>query len=374
MKFTQKKISIILPSLAGGGAERININLAERFIELGYAVQLVLFQKKGELLSLVPDEVEVINLNAEKLRDGFKPLRKYISKEKPDALLAAMWPVSVIAIWAARLSNNYPQVVVSEHTSFSQSPILNRGINKWLMPFSMKVSYPLADTVIGVSKGVLEDLEYLSGSDLKNGCKVYNPAAPDTSKVQSIETDYSIWKNSERKKIIAIGSLKVAKDYPTLIESFDLIQEKIKAELLILGEGDERSKLENLINERNLGDLIHLPGFVPDPLQYLKGADLFVLSSSWEGFGNVIVEALACGVPVVSTDCKSGPAEILDDGKYGRLVPVGDSDAIANAILEELEKEHDTEKLKERARDFSIEKIADQYLELLFPVNTTTSN
>ncbi|MFH5834127.1 glycosyltransferase [Halalkalibaculum sp. DA384] len=366
----KKKISIVLPNLCSGGVERMRIHLADYFIRKSYEAQFVLFQEKGELLSLVPDEAEVINLNAKKLRDGLIPLRNYITSEKPDALLAAMWPVSIIAIWAAKYLKHKPRVVISEHNQITSTPMYRKGkkgLNKWLIPFSMRLSYPHGDSVIGVSKGVVSDLRNLSNQPLEHATVIYNPAAPATEKVDAIEANNEFWRSQTSKRIIGIGSLKKQKDFPSLIQSFGKVQKEIGAELLILGEGDERPRLERMIQERNLEDSVHLPGFVEEPLQYLKSADLFVLSSAWEGFGNVIVEALACGVPVVSTNCKSGPAEILEDGKYGRLVPVGNPDAIAHAILEELEKEHDPEFLKKRAQDFSVEKIADQYLELLFP-------
>jgi glycosyltransferase involved in cell wall biosynthesis len=278
-----------------------------------------------------------------------------------------MWPLTVMVPWAAKLSGSNPAVVVSEHNQIGSTPVFERFGNRRVIPFTMKLSYPKTDAVVGASKGVLQHLKELSGSYLPHGVTIYNPAAPSDEQIRSSEDLSDEIFRKKCKRIIAIGTLKEQKDYPTLLRAFKKVTVKKNAELLILGEGPERPKLEKLINELNLQGNVHLPGFVQNPISYLKGADLFVLSSAWEGFGNVIVEALACGVPVVSTDCKSGPAEILENGKYGSLVPVGEPQALAETILEELDKEHDPEPLKTRAQDFSAEKIVGQYLELLFP-------
>jgi len=164
-----------------------------------------------------------------------------------------------------------------------------------------------------------------------------------------------------------VGGLKREKDFPLLLHAFSRLRNKVDARLLILGEGDERSALEALIRELGLQEPVFLPGFVPDTVPFHAHADLFVLSSSNEGFGNVIVEALEQGTPVVSTDCLSGPAEILEGGRYGTLVPVGDVEALAKAMEDALTHPHDTEALKRRAQDFDVGRIADQYLDLLLP-------
>ncbi len=366
----RKKISIILPNLRGGGAERVHINLARQFIKKGFYVEFVLFQKIGELIKLVPKEAFLVDMKAQKLRNGFIPLIKYINKNKPDAILASMWPVTIIAIWAAKYSKQSPTVVVNEQNQISSTTVYKNGkvgFNKLLIPMSMRYSYPHSDAVVGVSKGVVQDLKNLSGLPLTNSIAIYNPAAPRKNEIEHIKPNNQFWNSDHTNKIISIGSLKKQKDYPTLIHAFEIIHKKVKAELLILGEGAERKFLEKVITKKKLNYHIHIPGFVLNPLEYLKSANLFVLSSTFEGLPTVIIEALACGVPVVSTNCKSGPAEILENGKYGTLVPVGDPEALAHAIIDNLNREHDPEPLKKRVQDFSAEKIARLYLNLLFP-------
>lgn len=366
-KNVENKIAIIIPSLGGGGAEKMRIYLAKNFIECGYEVDFVLFKKTGELLSLVPKEVNIIDLKAINLRGGFFPLLKYFKRNKPDAILSALWPVTVISIWAKIFSRIKARIIVSEHNTFSRTPVYQRPFNKFIIPLSMMLSYAKADFVIGVSNGVVTDLKRLSRSKRARFKTIYNPACPEISLIESMKPDNSFWTRTSSKKIIAIGKLKVQKDYPTLLKAFRILNNKIDVELLILGEGEERKRIEELIKEFSIESRVHLPGFVENPFTYLKSSDLFVLSSIFEGLGNVIIEALATGTPVVSTDCQSGPAEILENGKYGTLVPVGNPNALANAIIDNLQKQHDPALLIERAKFFSHEKIAKEYLKLLFP-------
>ncbi|WP_246191668.1 glycosyltransferase [Pseudoxanthomonas gei] len=167
--------------------------------------------------------------------------------------------------------------------------------------------------------------------------------------------------------ILTVGTLKAVKNHAFLIEAFSRLPTKLNATLCILGEGQLRSEIEKIVESKGLIGRVLLPGFRTDTTPWYRRADIFVLSSRHEGFGNVIVEALAQGIPVVSTDCPSGPREILCDGKYGRLVPVGDVDAFASAMLAGLKEVSGSEILKERARDFSVGKIADEYLDAMFP-------
>ncbi|MCK4815270.1 glycosyltransferase, partial [bacterium] len=177
----------------------------------------------------------------------------------------------------------------------------------------------------------------------------------------------SFWDGITGKRILAVGSFKDQKDHESLIRAFAKLQNSLSATLVIVGEGPLRPKLEDLIAELSLEKSVKLPGFFANPYLWYRDADLFVLSSLYEGFGNVIVEALECGVPVVSTDCLSGPREILEDGKYGRLVPVGDVDALAAGMYNSLHESVDHALLEKRAKDFSVDIISSQYLNVMFP-------
>lgn len=223
---------------------------------------------------------------------------------------------------------------------------------------------------MGVSQGVATDLERFVGLAAGSVLARHNPVT-GTATVQPsssvLTASARAWAHGSSRRVLAVGSFKAQKNFPLLLEAFSRLRQHIDVRLLILGEGSLRPTLEAQVQALGLDDVVDLPGFVPETASYYARADLFVLSSDSEGFGNVIVEALEQGVPVVSTDCPGGPREILEGGRYGRLVPVGDAQALAGAMLDTLQSTHDSAALKLRAQDFSIDKIADQYLDLLLP-------
>ncbi|QOD11858.1 glycosyltransferase [Psychrobacter sp. 28M-43] len=356
-----KKIAIFLPNLKGGGAERVFVNLSNAFVKRGFEVDIILIQECGELLDSLDKEVHIIDLDKKRIRQSFIPLISYLKKNKPDAFITVMWPLTVIGILAFRLSSCNGSVIVSDHNTLSLSTAGFNRLKKAILAKSIKYFYPLADIRLAVSKGVSEDIKHFSG--LKN-CKIdviYNPVLIHS------ENEFLTKPKTERLRVINVGSFKTQKNQSLLIKAFAKIAHIIDVELVILGDGPLRTDLEALVQELNLSNYVIFLGFKKDvTAEYIK-SDLFVLSSDYEGFGNVLVEAMSVGTPVVSTDCKSGPREILCDGKYGKLVPVNDVDALAQAMLQSLQEEHDVEGLKRRAADFSVDKIASQYLDIMFP-------
>jgi glycosyltransferase involved in cell wall biosynthesis len=366
MTHRSKKIAIVLPDLRGGGAERMHLSLARDWMAHGFEVDFVLLRANGQLLEIVPKMAQVIDLEVLRFRNTIAPLRSYIRQQRPAVLLVAMWPLTVVAIIAARLSGTGVRTVVSDHSplslSYSQKGLAHRA----LLRASLAVTYPLADMRIAVSKGVAADLSNLSGINLDQFRVIYNPAAAgDTVPVESDVPVVPI--DITGRLILAVGTLKAVKDYPLLIEAFSQLAAGSDATLCILGEGALRGELEQLVARLGLLGRVLLPGFMLETGPWYERADLFVLSSRHEGFGNVIVEALEHGVPVVSTDCPSGPRKILCDGKYGKLVPVGDADALAKAINDALVESPNRDALKARARDFSVKTISRQYLDVMFP-------
>jgi glycosyltransferase involved in cell wall biosynthesis len=360
-----KKISIVIPDLGGGGIERLSIRLCRYFLAQGYAVDLVLLQARGELLHEVPDEVELIDLKSSKIRFSLWPLVRYLKVRRPDAFIAIMWPLTVIAVSAHKLSRSQGRLLICDQNTLSKSYHDHHWLQKIFLCQTIHFFYPRADIRIAVSKGVADDLAQVGKLNRSSFSVIYNPTAESQSLLQNINADP--WSKFSGKRIISVGSFKPQKDHATLIRSFSLLVTHQSATLVILGEGKLRPDLERLINELGLSDHVVLPGFMNDPYPWYLGADLFVLSSRWEGFGNVVVEALQCGIPVVSTDCPSGPNEILEDGRYGRLVPVGDKIALAKAMSDALTEKPDRKLLKARANEFSVERIGQQYLEVLFP-------
>jgi glycosyltransferase involved in cell wall biosynthesis len=228
----------------------------------------------------------------------------------------------------------------------------------------MNATYPFATGVTAVSKGVAEDVRRLGGFAAGRVKVIYNPAATGLAHDRATEVEREkLWGRGYRYHILSVGTLKKQKNHALLIEAFARLPKTLNAKLTILGEGELRSQLEALVASLGLQNSVALPGFDRETAQWYRSADLFVLSSDWEGLPTVLIEALECGVPVVSTDCPSGPAEILENGRYGILVPVGDVAALAQAIAAHLQKEHDRAALIARAGDFSVASISAQYLD-----------
>jgi glycosyltransferase involved in cell wall biosynthesis len=336
-------------------------------VRRGLVTDLVLMRARGELLNEVPDECRVIDLKSPRMRSVSWPLRRYLRGERPDAVLASMWPLTAVTTVAVRTSGVRARLVVSEHSDLRRA----RAIKSWerrLLRRYGRLLYGAATAVVGVSQGVSDSLVECAGLAAERPHVIYNPVRlPVEAGLPEGDTDLIAWWNRSAARLISVGSLKHAKDYPTLFRATALLREQVDARLLILGEGSERKELEALVGRMNLVDAVRMPGYRRNPSSYVKKADLFVLSSAWEGLPTVIIEALACGTPVVATDCRSGPREILCEGKYGGLVPVGDEKALAQEVLDALSRRHNREALMERAGFFSVERAAEEYLALLLP-------
>ncbi|HEY9706701.1 MAG TPA: glycosyltransferase [Oculatellaceae cyanobacterium] len=360
-------IAIHLHTLFNGGIERVMVNLTRNFIERGLRVDLVL-NELGYYVSQweFPPEVRIVDLKAPKLLTRVPNLRHYLRQEQPTALLSANHYANEAALLAKRLSGVSTRVVVSDHTALSleaeHSPRL--GLRHW-SPYAVRFLYPWADGIITVSQGVAKDLAGLTGLPMERIQTIYNPlVTPDILEKAKEPVDHPWFAPGELPVIIGVGRLEEQKDFPTLIRAFAQVRQVRPARLMILGQGSQLSRLNALVGELGLENDVAMLGFVQNPYAYIARAAVFTLSSAWEGFGNVLVESMVLGTPVVSTDCQSGPAEILDNGKYGELVPVGDSEAIAQAILSVLSgkaKSVDPAWLKQ----FTLENIAQKYLAVL---------
>jgi glycosyltransferase involved in cell wall biosynthesis len=226
--------------------------------------------------------------------------------------------------------------------------------------------YSWADAIAPVSEGVAEDLTHLARRPLKQMQVIYNPVVtPQLFEKANEPVEHEWFATNAPPVILGVGRLSVQKDFPTLIRAFALVRKHIPARLMILGEGEDRSQLEVLIEELGLSADVTLPGFVSNPYAFMSKAGVFALSSVYEGLPTVLIEAMAVGTPVVSTDCPSGPREILDGGKYGSLVPVKDVQAIADAILTQLTSQKNTAVAQQRSQSFSLETAVNKYLKLI---------
>lgn len=368
------KISFLLQDVGLGGIERTVINLLCELHRYPISLDLVLFKKKGVLLPEVPLGVRIIelpNATSSRLRRVF-PVMRYLKQEKPTVLISHLPQFNVIAAIAKTLTGIPANAVLVEHIGFA--PLEDHLKNNLkerigLLNYLRRFFYAKLDiTVATVSQGLARELE--SDLRLKKGTikVIYNPIVDEKTlllKAQVIP-DHPWFQPDQPPVFLGVGRLAPQKDFATLIKAFSILRQKGEsARLVILGEGDEREKLEALVTKLNLNTEVSLPGFTDNPYAYMSRATAFVLSSRFESFGLVVAEALACGCQIISTDCPYGPSEIINSGEYGRLVPVGNPKDLAEAMEQAINAPVDSDLLRLRARDFSVEKIVSEYLRVI---------
>lgn len=341
--------------------------LANEFSSRGYAVDLVLVNSIGPYCSMVSDGVRVINLKQTRTLFSLPLLIRYLRSEQPVSLLSALDHANIIA-WTARfLSRAQTRIVVSMRNNFS-AQFATLGYNlftKFVLKQIVKVAYKNSDQIIAISQGVANDLVRAFDIDIRKINVIYNPIDAKAIGTQISDFTQSISDFSLAKKnIFAMGRLVDQKGFSDLIKAFALVSKKFSVHLFILGEGPLLDNLKQLARSLGVLNSITFLGFVKNPFVLLKQADLFVFSSIHEGFGNALLEAMACGVPIVSTNCPSGPSEILEDGKWGSLVPVGDISALAQAMEDSLVAATHPD-VATRAAHFNIARIADEYIHVL---------
>jgi glycosyltransferase involved in cell wall biosynthesis len=357
-----RRIAIFVQSLTIGGAERMSLNLIEGLVQNGIQIDLLLADRSGGLLSEVPPGVNVIDLQGKRVLFSLFTLVRYLRKHRPALLYSVQVHTSLIAIWAVRLAQVHIPLVISPRNMLSTGLAAEPTIRNRMIIKLARLFFRSADAAICVSQGVAEDFIKVTGMPRQKTHVVYNPIVSPGLEQKMHEVISNPWfAPDDPPVILAVGRLAVAKDYPTLLHAFSLVCQQRPARLIILGEGRERARLELLVKDLGISDHVQMPGSVKNPIAYMVHARLLVLSSRWEGLPNVLVEALACGTPVVSMDCPSGPREILEDGVFGRLVPVGDETALAVAIQETLNKIPDRAMLRQRAQDFTLDESVRKY-------------
>ncbi len=365
------KLAIFAASLRGGGAERSMLNLSKDLTARGFAVDLLLASKVGPYLAEVPAEVRVVDLGGGRVLKSLFPLVRYLRSEQPAALLSAMNHVNIVALWARRLAGVRTRVVISERNFLTQwSRNSSKRIDRLVLPRLMRCFYPWADGIVAVSEGVGDDLARCTRIPRRQIRAIYNPVArAELFERTAAPLDHPWFQPGQPPVLLAAGRLHVQKDFPTLIRAFEQVRRQQPVRLLILGEGPQRPALEQLVEELGLTDDVALPGFAANPYAYMARAAAFVLASRWEGLPGVLIEAMCCGAPVIATDCPSGPREILRDGQYGQLVPVGDVPALAAAVQTVL-NHPDPRPPRESVCRFEPDTVVDQYLSVLLGPTT----
>lgn len=365
-KAAQRRIAFYLPSLGGGGAERVTVTLANAIVTEGFKVDIVLAEAVGTFISDVDPGIRIIDLKAGRVSRSIFGLVRYLRQERPDAMIAAMNHANVAAVIARMLSRSGIRLILVEHNTPSIEAANNRTLRSKIVYALMHWLYPQADAIVAVSNGVADSLATFARIDRKSITTIYNPFDIEGIRKRASEPIEHPWfAEGEPPVILGIGRLTEAKDFSTLIRAFAVLRKSTAARLMILGEGQDRTKLETLIKELGLSnDDVSLPGFVDNPYTYIGHCRAFVLSSKWEGLPSVLIEAIICGAPVISTDCPSGPKEILENGKWGRLVPVGDVCALAEAVKNTVDVSKRPQ-METRASAFGFELSIKGYLQLL---------
>jgi glycosyltransferase involved in cell wall biosynthesis len=295
-------------------------------------------------------------------------LARYLRTQRPEAMLSALNHSNLAAVWARRLAGVPTRLVVSERNTLSVRAGRSEDRGLRALPGMIRRFYPWADAVTAVSDGVADDLARVAGIPRERIVTTWNPVvSPALAEAAARPLEHPWLQPGEPPVVLAAGKLRPQKDFATLLDAFARVREGRAARLVILGEGPEEGSLRVRARRLGISAEVAFEGFVDNPFAFMARAAVFVLSSAWEGLPSVLIQAMACGCPVVSTDCPSGPAEILERGAYGPLVPVGDAAALADAIARVLAQPPDRERLRRRAQDFSAERVAQRYLDVLLP-------
>lgn len=358
------RIALFLPDLGGGGAERVTLTLAEGLAERGYPLDLVVAEARGALANEVPTAVRLIDLGAPKVVASLPALVAYLRRCRPRVMLSALSHANCVALWARGLARVKTRLIVAEHAALSQVTAHSTSVRSQLLPVLMRWSYRYADGIVAVSNGVADDLATELRIARGQIRVIHNPIVTPALLRKAVEPlDHPWYEVGQPPVILGVGRLAAEKDFSTLIRAFARVRRSRAARLMILGDGEERASLESLVRELNLEQDVALPGFTDNPYPYMKRSAAFVLSSRWEGLPTVLVEAMACDTPVVATDCPFGPAEILENGRWGRLVPIGEPVALADSILQTLNQP--VPEIATRAMCFSAGYACERYLDAL---------
>lgn len=329
-------------------------------------IDLLLIRAQGPHLENVPSNINVIQLRASHTLTSIPELIRYFRRSRPKAMLVAKDRAGRAALIANRLTGSMTKVVIRLGTNLSTALAHRAALNRWLRTMPMRLLYPMAERVVAVSEGVRQDTLAITGIDASRVQVIRNPVVTSQMLKQSMEACPHPWLDDDQVPVVmGVGRLSKQKDFVTLIKAFALLREHRPARLIILGDGQDRAQLEKLIEELRLVDVVLLPGFDINPYKWVARADLFVLSSRWEGSPNALTEALALGVPSVSTRCPSGPNETLQEGEYGPLVEVGDYRGLAKAMEQVLNKPLPAERLKQAVAEYRPSISANRYLQVL---------
>lgn len=364
-----KRVSFFLPSLSFGGIEANTIRLVQSLQNSGYKVDLVIGKEGGEYEKRIGEDVNTIFLKQKSLMGMLLPLIRYVKENKPDVLITGGEGANILLAIVKMLLPK-TKVIISIRTNLSTEYKETKNKKKSIIfPILSRLLYKKVDRIVTVSKGVAKDASNFLGFPINRFEVIYNPIVNnELIELMNDKVNHE-WLNDQNVPVIvSVGRIVKQKDFPLLIKAF-IHAKKMngKLKLIIIGDGPDKLHIEEEIRKSDIQSDVDMMGFIQNPYPYMKKADVFVLSSKWEGFGNVLVEALSTGVPVVSTDCPSGPSEILDNGQFGTLIEVGDEKELAKAIITTMNNNNiiDVKKRKSRAIEFSVENAKEKYITLI---------
>lgn len=378
---SSKKVALLLHDLEAGGMQSVCLNLVQVFREHpNLELELILSNNVGEFRQRVPQAIKTVDLGIPFqlcLKYVYRltmALSNYLRQSKPDTILSNLPFLNLVTLLAKMISFSPVSTILVEHTLPLQRSLRQEGESNKLgqrfvvfVDVLMRWLYPYADWIVAPSHGLANELSHAVAINADRLKVIYNPVVDNQLYQKAQAPLMHPWFQPEQPPVIlAVGRLTLQKDYETLICGFDLLRKHIAVRLIILGDGPMRPQLESLIQKLGMKDDVLLPGSVENPYAYMARASVFVLSSVWETFGMVLVEALACGCPIIATDCDYGPAEVLEHGKYGILVPPQHAQALADAIYAVLTGvDYDQAISRVRSQAFSFEQSAKQYLNIM---------
>ena len=349
-----------------GGTEKVIASLANHFRASGRSVTILTLSNRNDFKNFIHPDVAVVSLNITRIKFLIPALIGFILNNKFDNFIANVWPLTSLS-FILRILSSRTRLIFIEHCNLSEQFKSKSLLFKIAQNISIYIFYKFAHVVVAVSHGVKDDL-ILKGVSSNKINVIYNPViSRPTLEIDESNKAIKTWMDSSNKKLIAVGEFKPQKNFTNLVEAILFAKKNLSRDLslLILGDGVEKSAIQTRINDLHLTENIFLAGWVDDPLPYYNLADLFVLSSDYEGFGVVIVEAMSQGLNIVSTDCKSGPSEILKNGALGELCEIQNSESLGRVIDYALNNPNDPTRLIERSTDFSEKKIGNMYEAIL---------
>ena len=360
------RIALFLGSFFGRGVARVRLNMCATLLDRGYDVDLVVLSGEGDMRQDVPDGVRLIDLAAPRALAAVPKIRRYLLETQPAALISAQDHVNVAVLLARRLSGLNIPTSVSVHNVHTLEASKPPWSKKYWMQYAVRLIYPWATIRVSVSSGLGDTMATVTGLPRDSIETIFNPVIDARLTELAQEPCPHPWLGDGGPRVVlGVGRLTFQKDFEGLIESFDSLRQERDVRLVILGDGFRHDALVDLITDKGLREIVDLPGYVSNPFTYMANADVFVLSSIHEGLPGVLIQAMGCGCPVVSTDCPHGPMEILDGGKLGPLVPIKDPQALTTAIAQVLDAPLAPDVLKARAQLFEANHILDQYRDRL---------